>query len=277
MRPTPPYDVPPPPRSRPPPCVHHASLFITFLRSGINLEANVVAHEFERPFTDPQPLLGADTAPNFTLRVDINSTPVHHDTRSWVFLTLLSHLTIIPKILLPDPHALPPTIRLIADAHCILPINQHISAHHHHSPHPFAIHVLPSARISTLVPHASLPIFISTHTCQPASRQVPLHIADIHPGLGSFTHVLFHLQQLHIVKIISCLSQHHRAGLLHRNFPCISHKINTHHLTSTQTFHAVSKAHGLIFSNEHKTCNHDFQPTFLMRSSLSTSSHPTLP
>ena len=83
---------------------------------------------------------------------------------------------------------------------------------------------------------------------------VPLHIADIHPGLGSSTYVLSHLQQLHIVKTVSCLSQRHRAGLLHKNFPATSHIVNICDLTSIKAYQAVSKAHGLIFSNEHKAC-----------------------
>ena len=235
-----------------PPTLHHASTFIIFLKSGVNLEANVTAHEFPRPLTDPQPLLKSDTSPSYTLQIDLNSTPSHQDTRSWFFLTLHDHLAIIPKTLLPEPQALPPTIRLIADAHCILPLNPSLVTRPLQPFQPFAIHILPSARLALLTPHPTLPIYISFHTQQTASTQLPLRIADIHPGLGSSTYVLSLFQQLHILDIHACPTQRHRTGILHSNFPALCHKINTHHLNSIEFFHAIRTAHGLVFSSEHK-------------------------
>ena len=174
----------------PPPLTHHESIFILFLKSGVSLEANVIAHEFTRPLCDPQPLLLANTAPVYMLQILIHTTPCHEDSRSWFFPSTKGFLTIAPKTSLPTPTTDKPTARLIADAHCILPINSSASPYHKLTSQKFAIHILPSARVSLLMPHDFLPIFTRHHTSIPVLQQLPLVLADIHPGLGASSHFI---------------------------------------------------------------------------------------
>ena len=112
---------------------HDESIFIRFLKAGTNLEANVIAHELTRPLHDPQPLLQSNTAPNYTLQILIHTTPCHEDPRNWHFLTTQGFLTIVPKTLLPDPTTTKSTARLIADAHCILPLKSNTLPHNKQS------------------------------------------------------------------------------------------------------------------------------------------------
>ena len=111
-----------------------------FLVSGVNLEANVIAHEMQRPLRDPHPLHRADAAPEYTLQVMIHPNKQHEDIRSIYLLTTQGTPVIIPRALLHLSPSDSASLRLIADAHCVLPFS-HAAIH---TPSTLAIHILPA-------------------------------------------------------------------------------------------------------------------------------------
>ena len=114
-----------------------------------------MAHEHEGPVKDPQPLLRADTAPNYTLQVDISSTPIHQDTRSWFFLFRSATSPFYPKYSCPTrlpfhpPHDSLLTLTAFYPSVCTSPLVNNIHLNHLL----FTFYPQPGSQLSLPIPH----------------------------------------------------------------------------------------------------------------------------
>ena len=116
-------------------------------------------------------------------------------------------------------------------------------------------------------PHNTLRIYRRSHVTTPATQQIPLIVADIHPGLGASSHIIRHFQKFYLVQAGPCFVQRNRAGLFHKNFPTLSNQVRVNEFTSAPAFAALSCAHALIFSNEYSSNGTQFS-TYVLEALL---------